>query len=158
MTHPPLLFGWEERARFARGAGSLLDSLKRWGKGRSRFPEGMTERKATGTAMAKSAARAKARANTGVSPLRFAPVEMTEFGWALRSRGRSLGGRFGRDDGVWVGASVEMTGLVGWVGLGFDQAVAALPLLLEAGPDGVDFWAGHGGVFLLCEVGCFVAG
>ena len=36
---------------------------------RSRFPEGMTERKA------------RATANTGVSPLRCASVEMTAFGW-----------------------------------------------------------------------------
>ena len=42
--------------------------------------------------------------------------------------------------------------------LGFDEAVAALPLELEAGPDGVDFGAGHGGVFALGEVGGFEAG
>ncbi len=42
--------------------------------------------------------------------------------------------------------------------LGFDEAVAALPLLLEAGPDGFDFGAGDGGVGLLYEVGGFLAG
>ena len=41
----------------------------------SRFPAGMTERKAG----ARARARAKARANAGVSPLRFALVEMTAF-------------------------------------------------------------------------------
>jgi hypothetical protein len=58
--------------------------------GRSRFPEGMTERKATAKATAKeeadpcgmtarkAKAAAKAKANTGVSPLRCASVEMTE--------------------------------------------------------------------------------
>jgi hypothetical protein len=41
---------------------------------------------------------------------------------------------------------------------GFDEAVAALPLELETGPHGVDFRAGHGGVFALGEVGGFEAG
>jgi hypothetical protein len=44
------------------------------------------------------------------------------------------------------------------VGSGFDEAVAALPLLLETGPDGVDLVAGDGGVFALGEVGGFEAG
>jgi hypothetical protein len=39
------------------------------GNNRSRFPKGMTERRA----------RARTSANTGVSPLRCAPVEMTQF-------------------------------------------------------------------------------
>ena len=38
----------------------------------SRFPEGTTERKA------RARTTATARANTGVSPLRFASVEMTK--------------------------------------------------------------------------------
>ncbi len=41
------------------------------------------------------------------------------------------------------------------VGSGFEEAVAALPLVFEAGPDGVDFGAGHGGVGVVYEVGGF---
>jgi hypothetical protein len=43
--------------------------------GGGRFPSGMTERKASARANAKAKARAKA--NAGISPLRFASVEMT---------------------------------------------------------------------------------
>jgi hypothetical protein len=47
-----------------------------------------------------------------------------------------------------VGCSGEefAWGTQGWAGSGLDQAIAALPLLLEAGPDGVDFGPWHGGV------------
>jgi hypothetical protein len=44
------------------------------------------------------------------------------------------------------------------LGLGFDEAVAALPLELEAGPDGIDLGAGHGGVGVFDEMGGFEAG
>ena len=41
---------------------------------------------------------------------------------------------------------------------GFDETVAALPLELEAGPDGIDLGAGHGGVGVFGEAGGFEAG
>ena len=44
------------------------------------------------------------------------------------------------------------------IGSGFDEAVAALPLLFEAGPDGFDFGAGHGGVGAFDEAGGFELG
>ncbi len=42
--------------------------------------------------------------------------------------------------------------------LGFDEAVATLPLLFEAGPDGVDFGAGDGWVGVIDEEGGFLFG
>jgi hypothetical protein len=63
--------GWGKRAnsRFPEGMTERKAKAKR-----SRFPEGMTARKA------RVSASASANANTGVSPLRFASVEMTGFG------------------------------------------------------------------------------
>ena len=49
----------------------------------------------------------------------------------------------GRDDSVFAGYSGREDGF--W-GSGFKEAVAALPLVFEAGPDGVYFGSGHGGV------------
>jgi hypothetical protein len=42
-------------------------------------PCGMTARKAKAEAEAKAKAKANAKANAGISPLRFASVEMTSF-------------------------------------------------------------------------------
>ena len=50
-----------------------LISTRGDGKGRSRFPAGMTERKIT------AKTTAEVTANMGVSPLRCASVEMTGF-------------------------------------------------------------------------------
>lgn len=43
-------------------------------------------------------------------------------------------------------------------GLGFDEAIAALPLLLEARPDGLAFFRAEGGVGLIDEAGGFSLG
>ena len=67
------------------------------GKRRSRFPEGMTERKAR--------AEARAEANAGISPLRCAPVEMTTAVGETRARcGFRWRVRYGipLEGGVWV--------------------------------------------------------
>jgi hypothetical protein len=70
------------------------------------------------------------------------PVRKSAYGWGTRHA---------------VKASFGYRGSAGFAS-GFDEAVAALPLELEAGPDGVDFGAGHGGVGVLDEVGGFEAG
>ena len=94
------LLGAKERAMAARAKSRSLrdDNQKSKGKSnrRSRFPEGMTERKAR--ARAKTTARAKT--NTGVSTLRCTSVEMTSF--MLASSGRNDEAYCGR-------ASVERT-------------------------------------------------
>jgi hypothetical protein len=78
---PGIWAGWDVRAQartYLRCKGNGKGENQRQEQRPSRFPEGMTERKAS--------ASATATANTGVSPLRRkrAPtVEMTKYGWGF---------------------------------------------------------------------------
>ena len=78
--------------------------------------------KGNGNGESKSKGKSKAKANTGISPLRCASVEMTEFGWERREHERlgveaevfypvELGGGVGDEGAAGLGDAAE--GVVG---------------------------------------------